>query len=137
MEDIEIKTFTNHILRSYEVKDFSMYMTNYGDLKLNNIIVPKSLQKTGIGSDIMREVGRFADNHGVRVILTTGVKDPHHGTTSGTRLKKFYKRFGFVENKGRNKDFSISENMYRNPKMNESHVKSFKAFNCYNNPKSQ
>ena len=36
--------------------------------------------------------------------------------TSQARLKKFYKKFGFVENKGRNKDFEISELMYREPK---------------------
>jgi hypothetical protein len=30
-------------------------------------------------------------------------------------LKDFYKRFGFVENKGRNKDFSTRNTMYRDP----------------------
>ena len=37
------------------------------------------------------------------------------GATSILRLKKFYKRFGFVENKGRNKDFQLSCGMYRKP----------------------
>ena len=32
---------------------------------------------------------------------------------------KFYKRFGFVENKGRKKDFTISEGMYREPQQPE------------------
>ena len=32
-----------------------------------------------------------------------------------SRLKDFYKQFGFVENKGRNKDFTISDSMYRLP----------------------
>lgn len=30
-----------------------------------------------------------------------------------SRLREFYKRFGFVENKGRDKDYEISEAMYR------------------------
>ena len=128
MEDIELKTFTNHILRSYEVKDFRLYSMNNGDVKLDSIIIPKALQKEGIGSKVMEELIRFADHKGYRLILTTAVKDPHHGTTSSTRLKKFYKRFGFVENKGRNKDFTISENMYRNPIMRESKLKSFREF---------
>ena len=32
------------------------------------------------------------------------------------RLIEFYKRFGFVENKGKDKDFEIFESMYRLPK---------------------
>ena len=31
------------------------------------------------------------------------------------RLKKFYKRFGFVENKGKKQDFSTRETMIRRP----------------------
>jgi hypothetical protein len=45
--------------------------------------------------------------------LSTAQRDPHHGTTSSSRLKRFYKRFGFVENKGRSYDPSISDNMIR------------------------
>lgn len=35
--------------------------------------------------------------------------------SSVPRLKEFYKRFWFVENKWKNKDFSISRLMYRRP----------------------
>ena len=35
------------------------------------------------------------------------------------RLKTFYKRFGFVENKGRNKDFSYRDSMYRLPQISQ------------------
>jgi len=87
-----------------------------GDVELSHIAIkPKSRQKQGIGTQAMQDIIAFADRAGKRITLTTGVKDPDFGTTSATRLKKFYKRFGFVENKGRNKDFSISGNMYREP----------------------
>jgi len=45
--------------------------------------------------------------------LSTAQRDPHHGTTSSARLKKFYKRFGFRENKGRRYDAAVSDNMIR------------------------
>ena len=49
-----------------------------------------------------------------RTIILTPSKD--FGATSVPRLIKFYKRFGFVENRGRNKDFDINYSMYRLPK---------------------
>ncbi len=63
----------------------------------------------------MRDIVDYADATGKRVVLTPGQKDDRHGTTSRSRLVTFYKRFGFVENKGRAKDFTISESMYREP----------------------
>jgi hypothetical protein len=50
----------------------------------------------------------------VQVVTLTPSTD--YGASSVSRLKKFYKQFGFVENKGRNKDYEISEAMYRLPK---------------------
>jgi hypothetical protein len=61
----------------------------------------------------MNELTQLADESGRRLTLTAA-KD--FGTTSLPRLKAFYKRFGFVENKGRNTDFTISDSMYRPPK---------------------
>ena len=39
--------------------------------------------------------------------------DTSFGGTSINRLKRFYKRFGFIENKGSNKDYEINDTMYR------------------------
>ena len=85
-----------------------------GDLKLDSIIIPKEKQGRGMGSQILNDIVSFADITNKRVILTPGQKDDKHGTTSRGRLVKFYKKFGFVENKG--KDYSISESMFRTPK---------------------
>jgi len=93
--------------------DLHVFPYSDDDIKLNMISVPKENRKQGIGSQVMNDLTEYADSVGKRIILTTGVRDPHMGTTSGARLKKFYKQFGFVENKGRNKDFTISASMYR------------------------
>jgi len=61
----------------------------------------------------MNDLIAYADATKQRIDLTPA-KD--FGASSVNRLKDFYKRFGFIENKGRNKDFSISETMYRTPK---------------------
>lgn len=105
------------IAERHGLRDLSLFLTKQGDLKLNMIAVDKDKQGQGSGSAAMQEIANFADANGLRVILTTGQKDDGFGTTSGSRLKKFYKRFGFVENKGRAKDFSVSENMIRDPAM--------------------
>jgi predicted GNAT family acetyltransferase len=97
------------------VKTLSLYEDRKGNIKLNSIIIDKEARGEGVGSDVMEQIISYADKEGKQVQLTPALKDDYQGTTSQSRLKKFYKRFGFVENKGRNKDFSISELMYRNP----------------------
>jgi len=77
------------------------------------IIVSKSERGKGLGSKVMQDICDYADAVGKRVELSPS-KD--FGASSVTRLKKFYKQFGFVENKGRNKDYEISHSMYRLPK---------------------
>ena len=82
-----------------------------GVIDLSKIIVPEKGQ--GVGSETMREIIKYADQTGQTIKLTP-TKD--FGATSVGRLKKFYKQFGFVENKGRNKDFDFRDTMYRLPK---------------------
>jgi len=87
---------------------------------LSTLIIPKGKRKQGIGSQIMQELTDYADQVGKRLETTPGEKDRYHGTTSRRRLINFYKRFGFVSNKGRNKDFRTRETMLREPKKNRS-----------------
>lgn len=96
------------------LKHFSVYEGDK-DVSITMFEVPKEIRKQGVGSQAMEELVQSADENGKRIVLTTGLRDELHGTTSKARLVKFYKRFGFVENKGKNKDWSISENMYREP----------------------
>jgi len=82
---------------------------------LSNIIVPKSQRKQGFGSQIVQDLVNYADQTGKLIELSPGIKDKYQGTTSRNRLVRFYKRFGFLENRGRNADYSRSESMFRNP----------------------
>jgi hypothetical protein len=81
-------------------------------IKPGKIIVGEGSRNSGLGTEFMRDLTAFADSKGMQIRVTPS-KD--FGATSVDRLKKFYKRFGFVENSGRNKDFEISDTMYRNP----------------------
>ena len=64
----------------------------------------------------MQNLIDYADQRGLRIELTPAQKGDPNGTTSRGRLVKFYKGLGFVENKGRAKDFSTTAGMVREPK---------------------
>jgi GNAT superfamily N-acetyltransferase len=110
-----IKEFEKYISEKYKVETFWLYEER-GMLKLDMIKVAKGDRKQGIGTAIMEELTAFADRLGKMIVLYLGQKDDRHGTTSSDRLRRFYKRFGFVDNKGRNKDYTLSYSMYRKPK---------------------
>lgn len=82
-----------------------------GTISLSQIIVPKSQRKAGIGTTAMKALTDYADTTNQRIVLSPS--SDFGGTVS--RLIKFYKRFGFVQNKGRNKDFTTMETMIRLP----------------------
>jgi 8-oxo-dGTP pyrophosphatase MutT (NUDIX family)/GNAT superfamily N-acetyltransferase len=82
---------------------------------LSHLVVPKAERKKGVGSRFMERLCEMADKAGVMISLTPAMKDDGFGTTSRTRLIQFYKRFGFRENKGRNKDFRFRDSMLRRP----------------------
>lgn len=110
-----VRAWAGEVEQRLGLKSFDVWLTRAGDLKLNMLIVPKDMQRSGIGTKAMEELTSFADQHGRRIILSPAQADDAHGTTSRARLVKFYKRFGFVENKGRRKDFTVSEGMIRDP----------------------
>jgi predicted GNAT family N-acyltransferase len=85
-------------------------------IELSKIIGPKEKRGEGLGSKFMEDLSSHADKTGKRIVLSPS-KD--FGATSVDRLKGFYKKYGFVENKGKNKDFEISHSMYRNPLKND------------------
>jgi GNAT superfamily N-acetyltransferase len=98
------------------VRSFIADRPSRNEIQLSDLVVPKEMRGQGVGSGFMRELADLADDLGKRVTLSPAVRDDHVGTTSRSRLVDFYKRFGFVENKGRKKDFAVSDSMYRDPK---------------------
>ena len=110
----DISAFSNLIKEKYELESFFVYEKD--DLiTLGMLEVPKANRKQGVGTAVMNELINYADENRKRIWLTPGLPDDRKGTTSRGRLVKFYKRFGFVENKGRNKDFTLTVGMYRLP----------------------
>lgn len=78
---------------------------------LSSVIVPKHAQNQGIGTKYMQDLNNLADKLGRTVTLTPATDFG----ASKARLLKFYKGHGYVENKGRNKDYTLSDTMYRRP----------------------
>ena len=86
-------------------------------IELSKIVVPKEKRGEGLGSKFMQDLVSYADKYEKRVDLSPS-KD--FGASSVNRLKEFYKKHGFVENKGKHKDYSISHSMYRHPVRKEN-----------------
>jgi len=103
----------NSFLEKWREQGIKLFVSEGNDhLSLMQIVVPPEMRDQGIGTELMNELVALGNRLGKRIVLTP---DTTYGGTSVNRLKEFYKRFGFMENKGRNKDFSISETMYREP----------------------
>lgn len=117
-ESEDIESFANMIKEKYGLLKFDLYLNRYGQIELQMIEVPKTERSVGAGSAAIKELINYADRNGHLIWMSIADKNATTGTTSKNRLKKFYKQFGFVENKGRNKDFSLSRyaEMYRLPK---------------------
>jgi len=116
------KITANDIAEKWRQQGITLYIFEKDNLiVLDSIIIPKEQRKQGIGTKIMEELINYADSVGKRFELSPGQKEDYHGTTSKGRLVNFYKRFGFKENKGRNKDFTTNKTMYREPKREFQH----------------
>lgn len=78
-------------------------------ITVSQIVVPEGARGSGVGTKAMQELLAYADAAGKHVFLTPSAD--FGGNKK--RLTAFYKRLGFVENKGKNRAFSTSESMYR------------------------
>ena len=79
---------------------------------IGKIEVPKEKRRQGIAKNVIKEITDWADKTGNIIALTP---TDEFGTPKRI-LERFYERNGFVSNSGKNKDFSISETMYRSPR---------------------
>lgn len=82
-------------------------------IRLEKIIVKASLRNQGYGTAVIEKLVKYADEKGKLLVLCA---DPKERKWPLRRLMDFYKRFGFVENKGKNfLDKFWNDNMYRKP----------------------
>lgn len=108
IEDILIKKYANYLdgIDIYEKDD---------SLVLAKIVIKDEFRDTGIGSKVMEDLISYADKNNKIIVLTPS---SNYGGNKN-RLIKFYQRFGFKPNKGRNKNFEFRDAMIREPKLNE------------------
>ncbi|MCZ4284533.1 hypothetical protein O4H29_06760 [Marinobacter salarius] len=81
-------------------------------ITVDKIVVPEGMRGDGRGTEAMKLLLDYADRTGQTVALSPS-------TDFGGRkfrLKRFYRRLGFVENQGGSRNFEISESMLREPK---------------------
>ena len=118
---VAAREFAEEVKREMGLRRFSLAMSvpdgvagAAPDLALLNFEVDRQNRSQGLGSAVMGRLTQYADDHGYRLVLNPAVRG-YGGATSRGRLVAFYKRFGFRENKGRSKDFSIGFAMVRDP----------------------
>jgi GNAT superfamily N-acetyltransferase len=78
---------------------------------INRIVVPEDARGQGVGSDVMQQILKYADDAGSTVALSPS--SDFGGNKR--RLQKWYQSLGFTSNKGSAADYEISESMYRLP----------------------
>ena len=93
--------------------DVDIFTSTYANkATLSRLYVPKDLRGRGYAKEAMNALTDWADRYGITLLLTP----TNEWGASKARLIQFYKEFGFVENKGSNKDYRYMETMYRKPK---------------------
>lgn len=106
------KGSAKEIMDAWKERGIKSFISERPDkLVLDKIIVPDAARGQGIGTQAMQELIDYADETGKRIELSPSADFGG----SKKRLTEFYRRQGFIENKGKNKDFEISESMYRPP----------------------
>ena len=116
-----VSALASELEAKYNLKSlFLGDMASRNAIELHSIIVNREDQGKGTGSKVMQELIKYADDNGKIMVLDPGLLDKKHGTTSQSRLRKFYKQFGFIDNKGRNKNYEFRNLMIRYPQSNES-----------------
>ncbi len=110
-QTISVDEFAKSIQKQYGIELGLKGSPSSNVLSLHKIVVPEAMRNQGNGTKAMQDIIRYADSQNKTIALTPS--SDFGGNKS--RLTSFYKKLGFVENKGRNKDYEISESMYRSP----------------------
>lgn len=110
-QTISVDEFAKSIKKQYGIELGLKGSPSSNILSLHKIVVPEAMRNQGNGTKAMQDIIRYADSQNKTIALTPS--SDFGGNKS--RLTSFYKKLGFVENKGRNKDYEISESMYRSP----------------------
>ncbi|HFD0356928.1 TPA: GNAT family N-acetyltransferase [Acinetobacter nosocomialis] len=110
-QTISVDDFVKSIKKQYGIELGLKGSPSSNVLSLHKIVVPEAMRNQGTGTNAMQDIIKYADSQNKTIALTPS---SDFGSNK-KRLTDFYKKLGFVENKGRNKDYEISESMYRGP----------------------
>lgn len=91
--------------------DFTL-MESGDVVTVSKIVVPEGAREAGAGTRAMEQLVAWADANGKHLALTPSADFGGNAK----RLIAFYKRFGFKENKGKSRVFSVAEGMVREAK---------------------
>lgn len=109
----DLKENLDSIKSQWDDLGIESYMTERNDyIILSKIVIPEENRNNGIGTKAMNLLCEYADTNNKIIACTP---DSSYGGKL-TKLKSFYKKFGFIENKGKNRDFYINESYIRYPK---------------------
>lgn len=75
-------------------------------IELQEIKIPLEYRNSGIGTEIIKLLQNYAKTVGKPIVLRP---EPERGKKKS--LERFYKRLGFVDNSGRNMDYTLSSPM--------------------------
>lgn len=117
------------LINKYNIKLSLIHNKRNNSLEIGKIIVPKENRNKGIGSKVVSDIIKYADKNKMTIAL-----DP--STDFGgnrNKLISFYKRFGFVMNKGKNKDYEFTNEMIRYSNVKKSFV--FKILDLFKSKK--
>jgi hypothetical protein len=112
-EDIksDISKLTDKLKKQYDIKLSLYHSPRTKSLSLNKIIVPEDKRNVGTGTKVMKEITKYADKNDLIISLTPSTDFGG----SKTKLIDFYKKLGFVMNKGKNKNYEFTDLMLRYP----------------------
>lgn len=99
------------LLAEFPGVDLLIHASASGYLILALLIVPPDLRNRGIGTAVIERILAEADRRGAPIALTPS--DAYGGSVA--RLRRFYRRLGFVPNTGRRRDFRTQQSMVRAP----------------------
>jgi predicted GNAT family acetyltransferase len=94
---------------------------NKHNIELMQIKVPEDARGGGIGTEIIKAIQEYARSAGKPIVIRPAAEKGRKGD-----LERFYKGLGFVHNRGRNVDFTLSSptasTMYWRPQGHSEHV---------------
>ena len=111
-ERTDDKQIVNDFKLKWRAKGVDNSTSLSGDsISPHKIVVTDDKRNEGLGTEFMDALVKLGDDLDVRIDITPSAD---FGGNKN-RLIKFYKRFGFVENKGKNKLYETRASMYKEP----------------------